>query len=225
MKPHFSLIWLSIAFSCVACSGGANDSRAQVGVATGIDHPYFPLQPGSHRTYEGDAEGVLRRDEVFVLEQQEIVDGVACVAVRQEKYLADVLQEITVEWYATDASGNVWKYGEQGQERTPGGEFERVPDSWRSGEEGMQPALAMPALLDVGTAFVMPRGDGTDEYVVAATGVSAVVPAGVFGGCVEMHENPQDPVDADIVLYAPGVGPVSETSQTGRIWLVQDRRR
>jgi hypothetical protein len=51
----------------------------------------------------------------------------------------------------------------------------------------------------------------TERYQIAATGLSATVPAGTFEGCVLVRARNRAGSDAEILLettYAPGVGPV-----------------
>jgi hypothetical protein len=51
----------------------------------------------------------------------------------------------------------------------------------------------------------------TERYQIAATGLTAVVPAGTFEGCILVRARNRAGVDAEVILettYAPGVGPV-----------------
>ena len=50
------------------------------------------------------------------------------------------------------------------------------------------------------------------------------MPAGAFADCLEIDENPDDPEDHDIILYAPSIGRVSESSPSGFVHLVEIRR-
>jgi hypothetical protein len=51
----------------------------------------------------------------------------------------------------------------------------------------------------------------TERYQIAATGLTAVVPAGTFDGCILVRARNRAGGDAEMILettYAPGVGPV-----------------
>lgn len=184
-----------------------------------VDHGWFPLEPGVLRTYEGTDEGRFRVDLVRTLEPKRVLEGVACRAVMQEVFLDGVLYEVTTEWFAQDAQGNVWKFGEESSERE-GVVWALSGDSWLAGVDGARPWLFLAAAPEKGDVYVGNAADGQDVLVVVATGVGADVPAGRFDDCLEIHENPDDPEDSDIILVGPGAGLVSEESVGGRIDLV-----
>jgi hypothetical protein len=51
----------------------------------------------------------------------------------------------------------------------------------------------------------------TERYQIAATGLTAVVPAGTFEGCILVRARNRAGANAEVILettYAPGVGPV-----------------
>jgi hypothetical protein len=189
-----------------------------------VDHAFLGLVPGLVRVYEGHDEGSFRRDRVEVLEEPETVFGVACTAVRQEVFLDGVLAEVTTEWYASDAGGNVWMFGEASVEIE-----DHVPvpaeDSWQAGVDGAVPWMVLGAEVEVGQVYSGSHPGGREEVTVLALDQSVAVPAGIFEGCLVVVEtNPEDePVDvedADRIIYAPAVGMVSEDSPGGRIELV-----
>ncbi len=190
------------------------------------DHPLFPLTPGLFRVYEGDSEGRHRRDDVTVLRARETIDGVACTAVYQEVYLDGELAEVTTEWFALDESGNLWKFGEHTFERDDAGLFVMEDDSWRVGDNGAEPWIYLGASPQIGDVFFGESGAVSDVFIVRSLSVAIVVPAGVFQLGAELVENPDDPDDTDIIIYAPSVGLVSEQSVDGRIdlMLVEQRR-
>jgi len=59
-----------------------------------------------------------------------------------------------------------------------------------------------------------------DTYHVLSVTDEVSVPAGSYQGCLKLLENPDDPEDTDIILYAPGVGRVTEESTSGQLQLV-----
>jgi len=85
-----------------------------------------------------------------------------------------------------------------------------MEDSWVAGEEDGVPPMAFAADPRPGDRFFGYTPVGLDVFEVASLTSTAAVPAGFFEECLELHENPDDPDDADIILYARGVGRVSE---------------
>jgi hypothetical protein len=180
------------------------------------------MLPGAFWVYEGDKAGEPRRDEVRVLDEPEEIAGVLCMAIHQDVFLDGELAEVTTEWFAKDADGNVWKFGEESFERDDDDAFVRTDDSWLAGEDGAQAWLMYPAQPQVGDVYEQPGG--ADVYEVVSIDAVANVPAGLFPGCMQMVENPGDIEDQDIILCAPGVGLVSEQSTDGRIELTSFSR-
>jgi hypothetical protein len=187
-----------------------------------VEHPYFPLRPGTVRVYEGEYAGSQRRDDVRVLEQTRVIADVTCTAVVQEVFLDGELSEVTTEWFAQDADGSVWKFGEDTAE-LDAGVFVATEDSWVAGEDGAVQWMFLAAEPHVGDRYVGYRPGGQEVVDIISLTGTATVPAGIFADCLEAEENPDDVDDKDIILFAPGVGLVSESSHTGRIDLVSFR--
>jgi hypothetical protein len=185
----------------------------------GVDHRWFPIEPGRVWVYEGVDDGLPKREEVRTLDEHRLIAGVSCTAIEETGFLDDELVDRTTEWFAQDHRGNVWKFGEESFE-ADGGIMVRTDDSWVAGVAGARPWLAFPADPAVGARYVGYRPGGQDVHMVASTTSTADVPAGVFLGCLEIVENPDDPDDSDIILYGPGVGRVSEVNSSGYVELV-----
>lgn len=190
---------------------------------TRVESRWFTLRPGRLMVYEGFDEGRHRRDEIRDLDGSRLIEGVTCVGTLQTVFLDGVAVELTVEWYAQDAAGNVWKFGEETAEFGAGlAGF--TDDSWIAGEEGARAWIAFPAEPRVGDRIHGYKPAGHDVFVVTAVDAVASVPAGEFPGCLELDENPDDE-DEDILVYAPGTGLVSERSASGHVGLVEVRER
>jgi hypothetical protein len=185
----------------------------------GVDHAYLPLLPGAEWTYEGMDEGEPRRDEVRVAPGMDMIQGVACTLVEQEVYLDGELAETTKHWFAQDREGNVWVFGELSIEFVDGLP-EITADSWQAGLDGAQPWMLFVAAPAVGDVYAGSHAGGIDVISVVSLDESEVVPAGIFHGCLlALETDPTDVEDADRIIYAPGVGLISEESQSGRIEL------
>jgi hypothetical protein len=188
---------------------------------SGVDHTYMPLAPGTVWSYAGHEDGLPKREEVAVLDGAHMVLGVPCTAVQEQIFLDGELVELTTHYLAQDSDGNVWRFGEQSIEYGDGPPV-ITDDSWEAGVDGAVPWLCLSADPQPGDAFIADGQDGgTDVFTVVSVDAVATVPAGVFQGCAEVEEtNAEDVEDRDRILYAPGVGLVSEESPNGRIDLV-----
>lgn len=201
-----------------ACDAAGPMAGAPLGVAfvAGVDHPYFPMTPGVLRVYEGDDEGLARRDEVRVAPGLRVIAGVPCTAAVQDVFLDGELAEQTTEWFAQDVEGSVWKFGEESFEYEDG-EPVRTADSWVAGADGAVAWRLLAADPSPGDVLFGYGPEGEDRFEVLSVTGTATVPAGTFQDCLEVAENADDPDDADLIIYAPGVGLVSEQSADGRI--------
>jgi hypothetical protein len=221
MKPAGALT-VSVCLALAACAGGGDgggDGATDGLYASAVRHSYFPLTEGAHWVFEGEEEGLPRREDVRVLPGRRRIGNADCTALTQDVTVDGVLVETTTEWFAQDRAGNVWKLGEESSEFDEVG-FVTTTDSWLAGEDGGRPYLAFPAQLRVGDVFYGYRPDGSEEFRVLSLTDSVDLPAGTFAGCLRLWENPLDVEDADILLYAPGIGRVSEDSTTGFVHLV-----
>jgi len=222
------LLLPSILFVLTACGGAAAPAEAPLDLTdpaaykAAVDHPYFPMTPGTVWVYEGLYEGRFRHDEVRVLDEPRLLWGIPCMGLREEQYLDGDLAQVTTEWFAEDRRGNVWKFGEESLE-FDGPSFARSDDSWVVGEGDALPWMMISATPAVGEVYVGYRPDGQDVMEVETLHASVIVAAGVFADCLRILENPQDVEDQDIILYAADVGRVQEASDSGRIELVSVR--
>ena len=189
-----------------------------------VAHRYFPLIPGTTWTYEGEEDGAAREDVVRTLPEPRLVMGVSCTGVRQEVSLDGEPFEYTLEWYAEDRAGNVWKFGEESFE-FDGLDFRRTEDSWIAGQDGARAWLALPAVPRVGQAFSGGPAGSEDRVEVGSVRETVAVGAGTFRDCLLLEENPDDVEDQDIILYGDGVGMISMRFAEGRIDLVSIERR
>lgn len=188
-----------------------------------VSHTWFPLAEGMRWIYEGTHEGAPRREEVRVLDGTRRIAEVDCVAVLEEVFDDGVLTEITTEWFAQDQQGNVWKFGEESFE-LEGGSLVRRDDSWLAGQDGFLPWRAFVANPQPGDTFLGFTPEGQDLLQVVSINETVVVPGGTFAGSMQIVENPDDPEDTDILLYARGVGRVAETNTSGGVELISVER-
>jgi hypothetical protein len=232
VKPPLSVPIPTLAL-LVLLSAGCGTGDGDLGLspttnpafyARGVSHGYFPLVPGTLWVYEGDDEGLPLREEVRILAQERVISGVPCVGVEERAWVDGELKEVTTEWYAEDRRGNVWKFGEESFEADDLGGLVPTADSWLAGQPGTWPWLALSADPQPGDVIAGYTPVGQDDLYVQSVSETAVVPAGTFLGCLQILENPDEPDDTDIILYAPGVGRVSEQNASGSMQLTEHRQ-
>ena len=173
-----------------------------------IDNPYLPWIVGTTWTYRGGDE----RNVVTVLPGTRVVLGVTVTVVHDQVFTGDELTEDTFDWYAQDAAGNVWYFGEDTQE-IEGGKVTSREGSWEAGVDGAQPGIVMLAQPMVGEAYRQEykHGEAEDLARVHELGAHATVKAGTYDDVLVTEEwTPLEPTILEHKSYAPGVGVVLE---------------
>ncbi|HKE53697.1 MAG TPA: hypothetical protein VKC55_02905 [Actinomycetota bacterium] len=181
-------------------------------VAT-VDNQYMPWIPGTKMVFEGVSDGQRERNVVFVTDRTEMVMGVATTVVHDQVFSANGdLAEDTFDWYAQDAAGNVWYFGEDTAEYK-NGSVTSTAGSWKAGVDGAQPGVVMLAQPTVGEAYHQEfrKGEAEDVGKVIAVGGSVDVPYGPFDKVVVTEDTtPLEPQIVEHKFYAPGIGVVIE---------------
>src|SRR3989304_5171158 len=147
MKRNLSLIALGLILILPACAPKADAYTVTLTPAdfvSVVNNPYFPLLPGSKWVYEATLEdGTVERNEVEVLTETRVVNGVTATVVHDVVYEADgKLIEETCDWYAQDKDGNVWYLGEEVNNYV-NGVLANHGDSWEWGVDGALPGIMM----------------------------------------------------------------------------------
>ena len=180
------------------------------GFTTAVDNPYFPLPAGAQWVYEGRVEDGLERTVVEVTDDTRDVMGVTCVVVRDTVTLDGEVIEDTFDWFAQDADGAVWYFGEETYEYEDG-EIVSTEGAWQAGVDGAQPGIVMLAQPRVGDSYRQEyyEGEAEDAAEVLSVTDSAAVPVGTYEDVLVTEE--VNPLEADVVehkYYARGVGPI-----------------
>lgn len=182
-----------------------------------IDNPYLPLRPGSRWVYASTSTEGDQRIVVAVTDRTKMVAGVKTTVVRDRVTTGDgELVEATYDWFAQDADGNVWYFGEhttayRDGKATTGG-------SWEAGVDGAQAGLVMPADPRPGQAYQQEyrAGVAEDEGKVLAVHATVSGPAGKYDDVVRTADfTPLEPRLMERKSYAPGVGVVQEREVRG----------
>jgi hypothetical protein len=223
------------AAACAAAAlasgcGGAASAQSQPGTATlpqgsepvtldpgafttTIDNPWWPMRPGSRWVYrETDTQGTDQRVVVTVTNRtKRIADGITARVVSDVATEHGRRTEVTDDWYAQDADGNVWYLGEATAAHSKGGKVDRH-GSFEAGVHGAQPGIAIPADAKPGLSYRQEylKGVAEDRGAVVTVGEEqAGVPAGFFKGVLMTRDlEPTEPKVQELKFYARGVGPV-----------------
>jgi hypothetical protein len=185
-------------------------------VAT-VDNPYFPLVPGTRWVMKGQGESAGEVTTTEVTADTKTILGVVCTVVRDEVDADGELQELTFDWYAQDAAGNVWYFGEDTAEYKNGKVTTRK-GAWETGVDGAQPGIIMPADPVVGVTYRQEffEGEAEDLAKVVELAASAETPADSYSDVLVTED--WTPLEPDVVerkFYAPGVGLVMERLVSG----------
>jgi hypothetical protein len=173
-----------------------------------ITNPYWPMARGTTWVYRGTKDGVAQREVVAVKRATRRIMGVRTVTVEDRVFSAGRLEERTTDWYAQDASGNVWYFGEASRDYERG--RVRTRGSWRAGVEGAQPGIVVKAdPRPGGPTYRQEWRAGVAEDMGRVVGVGAIawVPAATYVGVLEtLDTDGLNPGRREHKVYAPGVG-------------------
>ena len=188
---------------------------------TQIDNPYWPMAVGSRWTYEEVDSATGERLQVVVTvtdRTKAIANGVEARVVR------DVVSdergdpvEVTDDYYAQDADGNVWYLGEDTAEYENGKVVTRA-GSFEAGADGAQAGVIMPADPEPQLTYRQEyyEGEAEDRAVVLDTDQQVEVPTGRYRGALLTNDlNPLEPGVSELKFYARGVGPVLTLDVSG----------
>jgi hypothetical protein len=189
----------------------------------GIDNPYLPLVPGSVWKYTSTSPEGDEAITVTVTDETKVVAGVTATVVHDvAKDEKGTVLEDTYDWYAQDAAGNVWYFGED--TTAYDGQLSTKEGSWEAGVDGAEAGLAMPAEPRVGDGYAQEYYEGVaeDRGEVLATDATVTIGYGDYDQVVRTEDT--TPLEPDLVeqkYYAPGVGVVMEKTVAGGDELVE----
>jgi hypothetical protein len=200
-----------VALATAGCGSGGRH------FAPAVDNPWFPLKPGTTFVYRGVKDGKAAEERLTVTRETKEIQGVRATVLHDLLYLDRKLAERTTDWYAQDAKGNVWYFGERTAELDRRGRVTSTEGSWEAGADGAKAGIYMPARPKVGQVFRQEyyKDHAEDHFRV----ISLRAPAGdVFGhkfGLLTREWTPLEPGVVDFKTYARGIGTVKERSADG----------
>ena len=182
-----------------------------------VNHPYFPLVPGTVATFIEKEGSESRENVVTVTHDTKTIMGVKCVVVHDTVSIGGVVKEDTMDWYAQDKEGAVWYFGEDTKEFKKGGKV-NTGGSWEAGING-QPGIIMPAHPKPGVPYRQEYSPGNAEDMgqVVAIDETTTVPHGTFKHCVKTKDWSMLESGHEHKWYAKGVGCVRAESSNGEV--------
>ncbi|MBL8252930.1 MAG: hypothetical protein JNJ76_04930 [Candidatus Competibacter sp.] len=147
---------------------------------------YFPLKVANRWEYSGGKEF----NTVEVLDETKLIDGVACVVVRDQVFKNGELVENTDDWFVTAKDGNVWYFGEEVKDfESFDGDDPRKPElvsidgSFKAGRDGDKPGIIFLASPTPGEVYLeeFSLGNAEDATEVLSTTYK-------FGGNFELDQ-------------------------------------
>ena len=225
MRPTLVLLAATLsAAGCASWSSGASDAvpatanPAHPRFVSQVDNPWFPLKPGTVYRYRGIKDGQRSNDVFNVVHGTRVIQGVRCTAVRDLLYTRGRLHERTTDWYAQDASGNVWYYGEATAELDARGKVVSREGSWRAGVNGARAGIYMPAHPRPGHGGRQEfyRGHAEDQFTVVSLSARVHTPAASSNHALLTKEFTRlEPGVLDHKYYVRGIGTVLEQTVRG----------
>jgi hypothetical protein len=174
--------------------------------STVIDNPLLPWPIGAVFVSEGDGEVIT----VTVTDEIKTINGVDTLVVHDEVHSPEgELLEDTLDYYAQDAAGNVWYFGEDTVEYVGG--TSTTAGSWLYGTDGAQPGIVMKADPQVGDVYRQEYYpcEAEDMGEVVEVGVAVSSTTGDYTDCITTRDySPLEPSANELKTYCPGVGVV-----------------
>jgi hypothetical protein len=183
-----------------------------------VDNAWFPLRPGNRLVSKGTEAGNRLRDVVFTTYSTEVIDGVTCRAVRDRLFQNSILREITTDWYAQTRHGTVWYFGERTAELDRHGHVVSREGSFRSGRNGAEAGVFMPAHPRVGQSFRQEDypGHAEDRFAIRDLSADIAVPVVASHHAMLTREtSPLEPGVVDHKYYVRDIGTVREVTVKG----------
>jgi hypothetical protein len=180
-----------------------------------VDNRWFPLKPGNRLVFRGSEDGHRLRDVVFVTYRTTVVDGVVCRAVHDRLFQNGILRERTTDWYAQTMRGTVWYFGERTAELDRQGHVVSREGSFRSGRDGAEAGIFMPAHPRVGESFRQENypGHAEDRFTIRKLNAHIRVPILTSDHAMLTRETtPLEPGVVDHKYYVRDIGTVREVT-------------
>ena len=185
--------------------------------ASQIDNPYVPLTPGTTLTYRGKVDGKTVTDVFAVTHATKQIEGVTATVIHDQVFQGSQLLEDTFDWFAQDANGNVWYFGEDTKELDHGTVIS-TEGSWQAGVNKANAGIFMPANPAVGDFFKQEDAKNVAEDCtrIVDLGASVATPYVSSNDALKTEEfSLLEPGVLDNKYYVKGIGNVAERTVQG----------
>ena len=196
---------------------------------TKIDNRYWPMAPDGAPGRRWVLRSKDERIVIRVTNKNKDVSGIATLVVNETaKDNNGDLVEVTDDWYAQDADGNIWYLGADAKEYEDG-KLVSTGSSWEHGVDGAEAGVIIPAAPSPGLTYRQEyyKGEAEDASKVLRVDARVTVSAGKFGNCLETRDTTAlEPNVVERKYYAPDVGLVMAqvAGESGRDALVSFRK-
>lgn len=177
-------------------------------------NPYFILQPRYQLVFAGIEDGEPLNVTVTVSNETKVVgDGIATRVVEERVVNSETgdLKEFTRDYFAIcDNTNTVFYFGED-VNNYEDGKLVDHEGSWLHGFDNARAGIIMPGNILLGSRYYQEIAPDValDKAEVVSMNQTVNVPAGTFGGVVQMKEtNDLEPGIEEDNLHAPGIGQV-----------------
>ena len=182
-----------------------------------VTNSYFPLQPGTTLTYKGKVDGKSATDVFTVTDETKEILGVTTTVVHDQVFVKGELVEDTLDWYAQDAAGNVWYFGEDTKELEDG-VVVSTEGSWEAGVDKASPGIFMPAQPVVGQVFKQEDAKDVAEDCSKIVDLNASVRTPFVSSNEALKTDEYSLLEPDVLdnkYYVKDIGLVSEQAIQG----------
>jgi hypothetical protein len=189
----------------------ATPLKEGVRFAAEITHPYLPLSSVRFAEFGSKEEKVIRE----VQDATRKVAGVECLVLAEKEYEDGELAEISYNFFAQDAAGNVWYFGEDVDDYEDG-EVVSHGGAWKVGRNAKEPCLFLPAKLAVGARFKPENSppDAEEFDAIEAVDATLELPSGHrFRDVLVIAEGKKPGEIEERKYYVRGIGLVSENKE------------
>lgn len=183
-----------------------------------VDNEWFPLRPGTQLVYRGRDDSGPFRDVFITTYRTTEIDHVVCREVFDRVFQRGRVRERTSDWYAQTKRGVVWYFGERTALLSPRGRVVSREGSWRSGRNGAEAGVFMPAHPHVGQVFRQEDypGHAEDRFRVLSLHARVSTPALASHHALLTRETtPLEPGVVDHKKYVRDIGTVTEATVRG----------
>ncbi|MEJ7689402.1 MAG: hypothetical protein WKF76_02635 [Nocardioidaceae bacterium] len=147
-----------------------------------------------------------------------VIDGVTCRVVHDRVFRNGILRERTTDWYAQTKRGTVWYFGEKTTLLNRQGDVVSREGSFRSGRDGAEAGIFMPAHPMVGQSFKQEDypGHAEDRFTILDLNAHISVPVIESDHALLTKETTVlEPGVLDHKYYVRDIGTVREVTVKG----------